>query len=89
MDYQQMIRDMSPDVYARLKRAVELGKWPDGSALTAQQRENALQAVIAWDALHLQEGERVGFIDRGPKAGDSCDDTTLSTLKWLQEGESP
>lgn len=89
MDYQQMIRDMSPDVYARLKRAVELGKWPDGSVLTASQREDALQAVIAWDALHLQENERVGFIDRGRKGGDNCEDTAASTLKWLQGGESP
>jgi len=86
MDYRKMIRDMSPDVYDRLKRAVELGKWPDGSAVTPEQRENALQAVIAWGELHLAEGERVGYIDRGNKGADACEDSAESILNWLHEG---
>ncbi len=82
MQYQQYIADMSPEVYARLKRAVELGKWPDGSRLTQEQRENALQAVIAWDAMHLEYTERVGFIDKKHKAGELCDDDA-NTLQWV------
>ena len=47
MDYQQMIDSMTPEVFENLRRAVELGKWPDGQALNSQQRENAMQAIIA------------------------------------------
>ncbi|MEZ5501359.1 MAG: DUF1315 family protein [Halioglobus sp.] len=48
MDYLQLIANMSPDIYERLVRAVERGKWPDGRVLTSVQRANALQAIIAW-----------------------------------------
>jgi hypothetical protein len=42
VDYQQMIESMTPDIYKSLKRAVELGKWPDGQRLTSEQRHNSL-----------------------------------------------
>jgi len=74
LDYLQAIESMSPEVYRRLLRAVELGRWPDGSSLSPAQRQSALQAVIAWGERHLPEGERVGFIDRGHKAGEQCAD---------------
>ncbi len=80
MNYQQMIDAMSPATYRSLRRAVELGRWPDGSRLTPEQRANALQALIAWGERHLDESERVGFIDRGHKAGGSCDGP--APLKW-------
>lgn len=82
MDYQQMITSMTPDMYRRLRLAVELGKWPDGQVLTPEQRENALQAVIAWGEQNLPEEQRVGYIDRGHKAGDVCDDPDETPLNW-------
>src|SRR5690606_37711830 len=51
MDYQQLLKTLTPDIYENLKRAVELGKWPNGEPLTPEQRETCLQAVIAWDAM--------------------------------------
>jgi uncharacterized protein YeaC (DUF1315 family) len=85
MDYRQLIENMNPAVYQSLKRSVETGRWPDGRSLTAGQREAALQAVIAWGKLHLPETEQVGYIDRGHKAGASCDDPLATTLKWQGE----
>lgn len=82
MDYQQMIDSMSPETYRNLRRSVELGKWPDGTPLTPEQRGNAMQAIIAWGEKHLDEIERVGYIDKGHKAGDSCDDPEETTLTW-------
>ncbi len=38
MSIEQIIDNMTPDVYQRLMTAVELGKWPDGVALTAEQK---------------------------------------------------
>ncbi len=82
MDYRSLVEGMTPAIYRNLKRAVETGKWPDGKPLSPEQRRESLQALIAWGELHLPENERVGFIDRGHKAGETCDDTAETTLKW-------
>ncbi len=84
MDYEQMIENLSPDIYRSLTRALELGKWPDGRPMSPEQRRNTMQAVIAWGEKHLPEEQRVGYIDRGDKAGDSCDDPLETTLKWRE-----
>lgn len=78
-----MIRDMSPEVYQSLKRALELGKWPDGRVLSRTQREETMQAIIAWDAIHQPGGQRIGAIDKGRKAGDSCDSSEETPLNWI------
>ena len=75
MDYQQMIESMTPEIYQNLRRAVEIGKWPDGQKLTPEQREKAMQAIIAWGQRHLPKQDQVGFIDKGHKDGDNCDDS--------------
>lgn len=82
MDYQEMILAMTPEIYQSMKRSVELGKWPDGKALTPEQRENAMQAIIAWDQVHLGEKQRVGYIDKKDKEGDSCDSPEETPLNW-------
>jgi uncharacterized protein YeaC (DUF1315 family) len=84
MDYLQLVSSMTPDIYRGLLRAVEIGKWPDGRVLTSAQRGEALQAVIAWSKLNLPPDEQIGFIDRGDKAGDSCDDPGEVALKWQE-----
>lgn len=82
MEYKQMIEAMTPEIYQSLKRAVELGRWPDGRPVTREQREHAMQAIIAWGERHLEEAERVGYIDRGHKAGETCDDPPETPLNW-------
>jgi uncharacterized protein YeaC (DUF1315 family) len=67
VDYSQLIENMSPAIYQSLKQAVEKGKWPDGTPLTAEQRESSLQAVIAWGEKHLPPEQRVGYIDKSRK----------------------
>ena len=82
MDYQQMIESMTPEIYQNLRGAVETGKWPDGQKLTPDQRQNAMQAIIAWGQRHLPEQDRIGYIDKGRKEDESCDDPSETTLNW-------
>lgn len=82
MDYKQLVDTMTPEVFQNLKRSVELGKWPDGKQLTPEQRQNAMQAIILWGEMHLEPEQRVGFIDKGHKSGDVCDDTAAIPLAW-------
>lgn len=52
---------ISPDLYAELKRAVELGKSSDGSRLAPEQLEQCLQLVILYEDRRLPVSEHTGF----------------------------
>ncbi|HEJ7085946.1 TPA: DUF1315 family protein [Serratia marcescens] len=52
MDVKDLIAAMTPEIYQRLVQAVELGKWPDGVALTPEQKENSLHAVMLWQSMN-------------------------------------
>ncbi len=59
---QDMLQMITPEVYDNIKRAVEIGKWLDGTKLDAAQRELCMQALIAYERKHLPEEERSGYI---------------------------
>jgi len=86
MNYRELVQSLSPEVYANLKRAVELGKWPDGRALTPKQRQNSLEAVIAYEHYRLAPEKRSGYIP--PKPHNHCDgqgevtENESQPLKW-------
>ena len=81
-DYREQIQSMSIETYESLKRAVEVGRWPDGRPVTLQQRQNAMQAIIAWGQLHLPLEQQLGHIDKAEKEGDQCDEPQETTLTW-------
>ena len=82
MDYQQLAQSMTPEIYRNLKDSVARGKWPDGKPLSREQREGALQAMIIWGRTHLPEHERIGFVDKGHKAGEVCDEPEETPIAW-------
>ena len=69
MNLAQLIDMIDPDIYNNLISAIELGEWPNGIALSGQQRELCMQAVIAYDIKHKPEAERVGYV---ANVGDAC-----------------
>ncbi|WP_163922221.1 YeaC family protein [Photobacterium sp. Alg240-V54] len=52
MDISQLLAAMTPEVYQRILTAVETGKWLDGSVLTPQLRDSAMQAVMLYQSRH-------------------------------------
>ena len=96
MDYEQLVDSLSPDLVARLRRAVETGRWPDGRAVTPRQREDSLQAIIAWEERHLPEAQRTGFIDPAAvarahgrrEASAGTGDTESTPLRWMRDAEA-
>ncbi|MEI7949981.1 MAG: DUF1315 family protein [Gammaproteobacteria bacterium] len=72
--WQQLVAGMTPEIHQNLKTAVELGKWPNGERLSAEQKQHCLQAVIAYDQLYLPETDRTAFIDRSGLQKSQCDD---------------
>ncbi|UTF60712.1 YeaC family protein [Gilvimarinus sp. DA14] len=84
-DFNQLLASLTPEIYANMKRAVELGKWPDGRVLTSEQRELCMQAVIAYEHQHLPAEQHTGYIPPQPHShcGSSDDDSDIETpLKW-------
>jgi len=60
----ELVESLTPEMARDLKRAIELGKFPDGRMISEAQRELMLEAVILYDAAKLPEDERTGFIHR-------------------------
>lgn len=59
MNLDDIINSMTSELYQRLATAVELGKWPDGVALTSEQKENSLQLVMLWQMCHNSEPQHM------------------------------
>ncbi|MCP4789837.1 MAG: YeaC family protein [Gammaproteobacteria bacterium] len=62
MEYNEMLAHMTPEIYQRLKQALELGKWADGRALTQAQKDSCMEAVLRYQAMHLPAEEHSGYI---------------------------
>lgn len=65
MEIAQIVENMTEDVYQRLATAVELGKWPDGVALTPAQKENCLQLVMLWQARYNTDAQHMTIDTQG------------------------
>jgi len=86
MDLQQLLSSLTPDIYRNLMRAVELGKWPNGERLSADQRQLCMQAIIAYEHKNLPPEQHSGYIEPEPHAhcgsdGDHDHDEP-KPLKW-------
>lgn len=66
--FTEFSQKLSPTIYQRLKQALELGKWPDGKRLTQEQQETCMQAIISYEALHVPEQERAGYLGQTCKS---------------------
>lgn len=72
MNLQQLLRSITPEIYENLKRAIELGKWFDGSKISAEQKDLCMQAVIAYEHNHFPPEKHTGYIP--PKPHVYCGD---------------
>ncbi|WP_200551755.1 YeaC family protein [Kosakonia sp. LAM2021] len=65
MNLDQIVNSMTQEIYQRLVTAVELGKWPDGVALTPEQKENSLQLVMLWQARNNTQAQHMTIDTNG------------------------
>ena len=82
MRHEDLLRQITPELYRTFRRSLELGRWPDGREMTPEQRAHCLRAVIAYDQMHKNESERVGFIERARKAAPAGSE---QPLRWAAE----
>lgn len=63
-NFEDLIARITPELHQQLRTAVELGKWENGERLSAEQRGQCMELIIAWEHRHLPETERVAWIDK-------------------------
>ncbi len=81
--FTQLLSSITPAVYDNFKRAVELGKWPDGRQVTPEQRQLCMAAIIAYEHRHLPQEQRSGYVP--PKDSGECTPRAAPSaqiLKW-------
>ncbi|WP_308363812.1 MULTISPECIES: DUF1315 family protein [unclassified Microbulbifer] len=82
MSFQQLLNNLNPQIIGSLKRAIELGKWPNGAAITDEQRRLCAEAVANWEKRSLPVEARVGYV---PPKNTPCADKTVDEqkLNWV------
>lgn len=60
--FEELLDRITPDMHANLRRAIELGKLPDGRVLDAEQKADLLRTLIAWENRNLPEEARSGYL---------------------------
>ena len=71
--FSELVDSIDATTYQNLKRAVELGKWPNGQPLSKDQQALCLQAVIAYEKTNLPAEEHSGYIP--PQKHTHCGST--------------
>ncbi|WP_323847337.1 DUF1315 family protein [Microbulbifer magnicolonia] len=82
MSFEQLLANLNPQIIGSLKRAIELGKWPNGAALTNQQRSLCAEAVANWEKRNLPMEAQVGYV---PPKKTPCADRAEEEqqLNWV------
>lgn len=65
MKVEDLLSMMTPEVYQRMSYAVETGKWPDGTPLTPEQRDSAMQAVMLYQSRHNADAQHMTVAQGG------------------------
>lgn len=78
MNKQDILNSLTPNIVAKFRSAIEIGKWDNGVRLTDEQRQTCMQAVMVWEHEYLPIEERTGYIqkpkdDLGNTVGEDCD----------------
>ena len=81
MGLQQLLDNLNPQIIGSLKRAIELGKWPNGVALSNEQRRLCAEAVANWERRHLPQESQVGYVP--PKKTPCADKEEERKLNWV------
>lgn len=82
--FDELVDSMTEEVWRNMRRAVETGRWPDGRPVEPGQRELCLEAIITWEARHLPEDQRTGYMP--PRECDSHEGEQAVTLRQPGEG---
>jgi uncharacterized protein YeaC (DUF1315 family) len=82
---EQLMASLDSDIIERFRRAIELGKWPDGRELSDEQRATCMKAVIIYEHANLPEQERTGYVPPKETPCKDPSDQAESEIKWVDK----
>jgi uncharacterized protein len=85
MDLSKITAAMTPEIRDNLAKAIEIGKWADGTKLTEQQLADSMKAVIAWDATHAEETDEPFKVAKGGRYKTAADMRAKSNVPTSDE----
>lgn len=65
MNIDALVSSMTPEVYERLRQAVETGRWIDGTPLNEEQKASSMQAVMLYQAKIEKSSEHMTVGESG------------------------
>lgn len=81
----EFVQSLSPEIIQNLRRAVELGKFPDGRTVSRNQKELMLEAILKYETEHIEEADRVGYIDKSRVKASVNSDSLITIRKTNYE----
>ena len=67
MDLKSIVNTMTSEIRDNFSRAIEIGRWADGTKLSDEQRATCMRAVIAWDASFAEDTDEPFKVQKGGK----------------------
>lgn len=85
MNFDDLAKNMTADVYSRLRESVELGRWPTGVALSKEQKSLCLEAIIKYElANDIPEHLRTGYLNNSCRSSTE----TIAAVNLPGDGDT-
>lgn len=86
MNPDDILRNLTPDIVARFRTAIEIGRWPNGDKLSPEQRATCMEAVIVYEQKNLPPEQRTGYV---PPKATPCHNDDEQPLSLHEPTEPP
>ncbi len=88
MQLEQLINSINPQIYKLLCDAVETGKWANGQQLSAEQKENALQAIMLYQS-KIEGSEQHMTVGKDGEIVQKSRQQLQQEMKHQKDGQTP
>ena len=65
MNIDHIVKNITPEVFERLQYGASTGKWPDGTPLSEEQKQQTVQLVMLYQAKVSQTNEQFTIGENG------------------------
>ncbi|TMO58503.1 YeaC family protein [Pseudoalteromonas aurantia] len=65
MNIDSLVNNLTPELFERLQYGAATGKWPDGTVLTPEQKEQTVQLVMLYQAKVAKSNEQFTINEQG------------------------
>ncbi|MBE0367566.1 DUF1315 family protein [Pseudoalteromonas sp. MMG013] len=65
MNIDSLVNNLTPELFERLQYGAATGKWPDGTILTQEQKEQTVQLVMLYQAKVAKSNEQFTINSEG------------------------